>query len=692
MASTARTLADQSLTTLKGVGKQLAARLEKLGLMNLQDLLFHLPYRYIDRTRVTPIYQLQSLHSAVIEGEVRGVDIVYGRRRSLVCHLQDHTGSLLLRFYHFGASQKQTLSNARRLRVYGELRPGVSGLEIYHPEYQVLDGGQPAPPLETTLTPAYHTTEGITQPRLRGLIEQVFACATEDNLPDLLARDGSPPLLKQLHYLHYPPKDAPLELLLAGEHPYQQQLIYEELTAYQVSLLRLRSQRRRRRALALPAVDKYIKRFMDALDFRLTEAQRRVCREISADLSQTVPMMRLLQGDVGAGKTVVAATAVLQAVAAGKQAAVMVPTDILAEQHRVSFQQWLTPLNIHVGWLSGKQKASDRRQQLATIAEGQTQVVIGTHALFQDEVRFHGLALVIIDEQHRFGVHQRLQLWDKGRATSDFPHQLIMTATPIPRTLAMSAYADLDYSVLDQLPAGRQPVKTVVISQQRRSRVIERISHACLEGRQAYWVCTLIEQSEMLSAKSAADTVESLKEALPELCIALIHGRLKSKDKETVMQRFKRGEVDLLVATTVIEVGVDIPNASLMVIENPERLGLAQLHQLRGRVGRGDIASHCVLLYGEPLSAQSRARLQAMRETNDGFRIAEIDLRLRGPGEVLGTRQTGDVNFKLADLERDLSKLPRVKQQAQQLLVNHPHTAAKLVIRWLGGSEQFAQV
>lgn len=692
-------LQQQALTKLKGVGKQLALRLEKLGLFTLQDLLFHLPYRYVDRTKITPIGQLIPHQTAVIEGDISGASVVFGKRRSLVCRLKDGTGTISLRFYHFNASQKQALEggdNGGRLRCYGEVRPGASGLEMYHPEYQVYSADSP-PALEQTLTPAYHTTEGISQPRLRSLIEQAFQMASDTMLPNLSPNTGDHDisLLQRLHYLHFPPQNASLDALLEGEHPYQEQLIVEELTAYQLSLLRLREKRLQQQAPALTKGAGLVSSFTQSLAFELTVAQQRVCQDVAQDIRQSTPMMRLLQGDVGSGKTVVAAIAALHAIASGKQVALMAPTDILAEQHRASFNTWFEPLGIQVGWLSGKQRVKERREQSAAIAEGRAQLVVGTHALFQDDVRFDDLALVIIDEQHRFGVHQRLSLRDKGvqvdAEESQTPHQLIMTATPIPRTLAMSAYADLEYSVIDELPKGRQPVETVVISQKRREDIIERIFHACQQGRQTYWVCTLIEQSESLSAEAAEDTAAVLIEQLPNIKVGLVHGRLKPKEKEGVMADFKAGNIQLLVATTVIEVGVDVPNASLMVIENPERLGLAQLHQLRGRVGRGSVASHCVLLYGESLSQHSKARLQAMRSTSDGFKIAEIDLELRGPGEVLGTRQTGDIAFKMADLQRDLGLMPSIHEQAKQILSQDPQLAEQLIERWIGHSEQFAQ-
>ncbi|MBX2809788.1 MAG: ATP-dependent DNA helicase RecG [Cellvibrionaceae bacterium] len=686
-----RLLSQRAITELKGVGPQLASRLQKLNIENLQDLVFHLPFRYIDRTRITPIGQLQAHQQAVIEGEVHAVDVVFGKRRSLLCRLSDTSGSVCLRFYHFSSAQKNALAAGTTLRCFGEVRQGITGLEFYHPEYQRLQPDKPQQ-LEATLTPVYSVTEGISQARLRLLIEQALAVASAALIPDLSTAEGLPPLVERLRYLHFPPQDAPLTALTHGQHPYQQSLIREELTAYQLSLLRQKQRRSQQQGVALSTDHTLLTRFLQTLDFTLTGAQARVVAELSEDLQTTKPMMRLLQGDVGSGKTVVAALAALTALNSGFQVAIMAPTDILAEQHKSSFQTWFADLGIAIGCLSGKLKTAERRQQLAGIASGDLQLIIGTHALFQQTVVFKALGLVIIDEQHRFGVHQRLQLRDKGHSGGRIPHQLIMTATPIPRTLAMSAYADLDYSVIDELPAGRIPVQTVVISQQRRPAIIERIRIACSEGRQAYWVCTLIEESETLSAEAAEDTEALLKDALPDIRIGLVHGRLKASEKDQLMSAFKAGDIQLLVATTVIEVGVNVPNASLMIIENPERLGLAQLHQLRGRVGRGNAASHCVLLYGDDLSQQGRARLQAMRDTNDGFKIAQIDLELRGPGEVLGTRQTGEVDFKLADLQRDLQLMPQIKQAAEAWLAQTPETVEQLIQRWIGNSERFAQV
>jgi ATP-dependent DNA helicase RecG len=692
------------VTALKGVGAQLAKKLEKLNVYTLQDLLFHLPRQYADRTRVTPIGSLQPNQSVVIEADVRGTDVVFGKRRSLICRVQDNTGCLSLRFYHFSNAQRATLATGARIRCYGETRRGASGLELYHPEYQLLSSHNANTGLEETLTPIYPITEGITQNRLRTLVKLALTYTKAFDFKSYLAllpadtienSTSSIPLprslLEPLAYLHAPPKDADLTQLLEGQHPYQQALIMEELTAYQLNLLRLREQRQQQPAVPLP-VDKTLEgRFIEALGFTLTGAQQRVGSDISQDLRLSIPMMRLLQGDVGSGKTVVAALAALHAIANQQQVAIMAPTEILAEQHRLNFEQWFSPLGICVGSLTGKQRVKERREQLAALEEGVTQLVIGTHALFQESVVFKQLALVIIDEQHRFGVHQRLSLRNKGNAHTGIPHQLIMTATPIPRTLAMSAYADLDYSVIDELPKGRIPVETVIISQQKRPNIIQRIDYACQQGRQAYWVCTLIENSETLEAQAAEEAATLLASTLPNLTIGLVHGRLKPAEKEQVMAQFKAGNIDLLVATTVIEVGVDVPNASLMIIENPERLGLAQLHQLRGRVGRGSIASHCVLLYGDKVSLNGKERLKAMRSTSDGFKIAEVDLQLRGPGEVLGTRQTGDIDFALADLRRDLYLMPEVNAYAQTIITHFPEHINPLSERWLGKNTHYAQ-
>lgn len=699
-----KTLANTAISQLRGVGPHLEKRLQKLGLHNLQDLLFHLPLRYMDRTKITPIGGLQPLTEVVIEGEIKAADIVYGRRRSLVCKLQDHSGTTVLRFFHFSRAQQQRLQPGAKLRCFGEVRRGRFGLELYHPEYQHIDDQQQAE-LEQTLTPVYPATEGITQNRIRALcsqaLQQLDHRGISELLPESLKQQVGDPLgyslVAALKLIHSPPADTAIDLLAAGEHPAQQRLAAEELIAHNLSLLKLRQKIQHQQAPCLTIDKVALSHFVEQLPFQLTSAQQRVGAEIQRDISKKIPMLRLIQGDVGSGKTVVAAMAALQAIANGRQAALMAPTEILAEQHRINFQQWFQSMGIEVGWLTGKVKGKARDRQLENIASGAAQMVIGTHALFQETVTFNDLGLAIIDEQHRFGVHQRLALRNKGTGPDQVegggvvPHQLIMTATPIPRTLAMSAYADLDCSVIDQLPPGRTPVETSVLSDLRRRDIIERVRASCANGRQAYWVCTLIEESDVLEAQAAEVTANELQLLLPELSVGLVHGRLKPREKLAVMEAFKSGELNLLVATTVIEVGVDVPNASLMIIENAERLGLSQLHQLRGRVGRGTTQSHCVLLYSQPLSSNGSERLKIMRQTSDGFTIAEKDLELRGPGELLGTRQTGDLQLQIADLRRDAQLLPQVKRAAEYLLAEQPQAVAPLIDRWLGNSQQYAQ-
>lgn len=676
------------VTALKGVGEALAIKLARLGVERISDLLFHLPLRYQDRTRLTPIGLLRAGHEAVVEGEVTACDIVKGRRRSLLIRLRDGSGILSLRFFHFSPAQQQQLRPGVTVRAFGEARAGATGLEIYHPEYRLSGGSET--PVEEYYTPIYPTTEGLHQTRLRALTQQALRLLEQapETLPDVIPdalrqRFQLPGLHASLQLLHQPPPDVDLEQLAHGLHPATRRLALEELLAHQLSLREVRLRIQADGAPELPSGRSLQTRFLAQLPFALTGAQRRVLEEIALDLARPAPMLRLVQGDVGSGKTVVAAMAALSALAGNCQAAMMAPTEILAEQHYRSFKAWFEPLGIEVAWLAGKLKGKARLDAKAAIADGRARMVVGTHALFQGDVHFQCLGLAIIDEQHRFGVHQRLALREKGEAGGLTPHQLIMTATPIPRTLAMSAYADLDVSVIDELPPGRTPVKTVVVSDERRPEVVERIRNACSDGRQAYWVCTLIEESEVLQCQAAEVTRDELTQALPELAVGLIHGRMKAAEKAEVMDAFKSGELDLLVATTVIEVGVDVPNASLMIIENPERLGLSQLHQLRGRVGRGSTESFCVLLYHPPLSKSSRERLGVMRETTDGFRIAEKDLEIRGPGEVLGTRQTGLAQMKIADLERDADQLERVTALAKALQGNVDVTAV-LVRRWLG--------
>jgi len=687
----------QSVTALKGVGSKVAERLEKLGINQVQDLLFHLPLRYQDRTRLQPMGSLRLHQEALVEGTVKISQIKFGRRRSLLCHIEDGTGSLVLRFFHFSNTQLQQLAKGVKVRCFGELRNGPSSLEMVHPEYQVIANGKIVP-VEAELTPIYPTTEGLHQLSFRKLIKQALALLDDESLPELVTEQAKLnavadySLVDALHFVHQPPPDVDVQLLLDKRHPTQRRLAYEELLAHHLSMRKVKMQAQQHAAPILKGDGDYRQQLLAQLPFPLTKAQQRVVTEILADIARPVPMQRLVQGDVGSGKTVVAAMAVLEAISAGYQAVMMAPTELLAEQHLQTLKMWLEPLGIQVGWCIGKQTASERKQVLADLSDGKIQVAVGTHALFQDEVTFNNLGLVVIDEQHRFGVHQRLALRDKGRAVDSFPHQLVMTATPIPRTLAMTAYADLNVSVIDELPPGRSPVTTVVVPDTRRGEIVERVHVACQENRQVYWVCTLIEESEHLQCQAAEDAATELQDALPDLRIALVHGRMKSKEKEQVMQQFKAGNIDLLVATTVIEVGVDVPNASLMVIENAERLGLAQLHQLRGRVGRGSVKSHCVLMYKSPLSENGQARLSCLRDTNDGFAIAQRDLELRGPGEVLGTRQTGLPQFRVADVMQDQDLIDVMAQAADQLLASSSGLSDQLIVRWFGHKIDFGQV
>ncbi|MGD9291951.1 MAG: ATP-dependent DNA helicase RecG, partial [Gammaproteobacteria bacterium] len=653
----------------------MADRLRRLGVSTVQDLLFLLPIRYEDRTRLVELGALRPGMRITVEGRVDLTEVVFRRRRMMLCSISDGTGSLLLRFFHFSRSQTEGLKRGTRLRCFGEVRQGVSGMEMVHPEYRRL-ASDSGPPLEDTYTPVYPSTEGLQQGRIRRLVDQALLRLSADPPADLLPKSVRdqlefPPLVDALGYVHRPPAGASLELLEDGRHPAQRRLAFEELLAHHLSLRLLRGRIRSHRAPRLRGGSGLLERFLDALPFELTGAQNRVLQDILADMSEDKPMLRLVQGDVGSGKTVVAAAAAVVAADAGFQAAVMAPTELLAEQHFRTLENWLSPLGVGVTWLTGRLTAKARRKALEEIAGGQASVIVGTHALFQVGVEFARLGLAVIDEQHRFGVHQRLALTEKGGADGTRPHQLVMTATPIPRTLAMSSYADLDTSSIDELPPGRGTVTTVVVPAPRRAEVLERVRLACESGKQAYWVCPLIEESDVLQCQAAEETAAALAASLPDVSVGLVHGRMKAPEKQAVMDRFKAGEIQLLVATTVIEVGVDVPNASLMIIENSERMGLAQLHQLRGRVGRGSADSSCVLMYEPPLNNSAERRLRVLRETNDGFRIAEEDLHLRGPGEVLGTRQTGVMQMRVADLMRDRGMLPEVRAVADRLLSSH---------------------
>ncbi|MEQ7868965.1 ATP-dependent DNA helicase RecG [Xanthomonas sp. WHRI 8393] len=696
-----------SLASLPGVGPKVAEKFAARGILTLQDLWLHLPLRYEDRTRLTTIAQLQSGVPAQIEGRVDAVERGFRYRPVLRVAVSDEShGSVVLRFFHFRAAQVAQFAPGTRLRVFGTPKPGQNGWEIVHPSYRVLAPGEDAG-LGDSLDPVYPVLEGVGPATLRKLIGQALErlpaeAALELLPPHWLQDEQLPSLRSALLTMHRPPVNTDPQQLLAGGHPAQQRLAIEELLAHQLSLRRQRIALQRFRAPLLPGNGTLVRQLRAALPFQLTGAQQRVFAQIARDLAKPSPMLRLVQGDVGSGKTVVAALAAMLAVEQGKQVALAAPTELLAEQHLTNLRGWLEPLGVRIVWLAGKVTGKARAAAMAEVAAGQAQVVVGTHALMQDAVVFHDLALAIIDEQHRFGVHQRLALRDKGAAAGSVPHQLVMTATPIPRTLAMSTYADLDVSAIDELPPGRTPVQTIVLSAERRPDLVERIRAACAEGRQAYWVCTLIEESEepgkgappggppRIEAQAAEATFEALSAQLPGVRVALVHGRMKAAEKQKAMLDFKQGLTDLLVATTVIEVGVDVPNASLMIIENAERLGLAQLHQLRGRVGRGAAASSCVLLYQAPLSMMARQRLETMRQTNDGFVIAEKDLELRGPGELLGTRQTGLASFRIADLTRDAGLLPRVQVLAERLLAEAPDIADRVVARWIGSAVRYA--
>ena len=681
------------LTALSGVGAAVSAKLSRIGINNLQDLLFHLPIRYEDRTRITPIADLRPEQYATIEGIVQTCEVQFGRRPILTVSLSDGTSKVTLRFFNFNAGMKNSFQNGVRVKAFGEVKRGRFMAEIHHPEYQIIRDNAPLI-LEENLTPIYSVTEGLKQTSLRKLTDQALELLEKIQLAEILPDEFNPhpfSLKEAIRFLHRPPPDISCEMLEQGKHPAQQRLIFEELLAHNLAMQKVRLKTQQLFALPLLTKTDLKSVFLAQLPFQPTNAQKRVSADIEADLARDYPMRRLVQGDVGSGKTLVAALAALLAIDNDKQVALMAPTEILAEQHAENFRRWLAPLGIEVGWLSGKVKGKARQSELGRIKSNAVKMIVGTHALFQEEVEFADLALVIIDEQHRFGVHQRLMLREKGEKAGFHPHQLIMTATPIPRTLAMTVYADLDTSIIDELPPGRTPISTVVMSEERRAEIVGRVYHACTqEKRQAYWVCTLIDESEALEAQAAEATAEDLRKALPNLRIGLVHGRMKPIEKQEIMAAFKAAELDLLVATTVIEVGVDVPNASLMIIENAERLGLSQLHQLRGRVGRGSTASYCVLMYKPPLGKISQKRLQVLRDSQDGFVISEKDLEIRGPGEVLGTKQTGIADFKVANLMRDRKMIPTVQHYARELLGKYPDIAENLIKRWLNNREIYS--
>jgi ATP-dependent DNA helicase RecG len=689
-------LSSTEVGVLPGVGPALSKRLAKLGVRTVQDLLFHLPLRYEDRGTLRPIGTLRPGERVAVEGNIDITQVKFGRRRSLLCRISDGTGALLLRFFHFSNAQQQGLARGATIRCFGEVRKGPGGAEMVHPEYKFVSAGGDEPDERATLTSVYPSSEGLRQPNLRRLTAAALKLLAQQPLTDHL-----PTKMREQHQLvelnmavqqvHRPTMQQDMAALNERRHATQERLAFEELLAHQLSMRHLRQQARAEMAPDLAGRGTLRQRFLQQLPFTLTNAQQRVAAEIATDLNRTVPMLRLVQGDVGSGKTVVAMLALLQAVECGHQGALMAPTELLAAQHFENLRVWCEPLGINIAWLSGKLTAKARREAIADIASGTATIAVGTHALFQKEVEFAKLALIVVDEQHRFGVHQRLALREKGATGGGSPHQLVMTATPIPRTLAQTAYADLDCSIIDELPPGRQEIKTVVLGDSRRDEVIERARRGCAEGRQAYWVCPLIEESEKLQCQAASDTAQRLAEELPELRVGLLHGRVAMDERTATMRAFKQGEIDLLVATTVIEVGVDVPNASLMIIENAERLGLAQLHQLRGRVGRGSARSHCVLLYQPPLGGDARQRLTVMREHNDGFEIARHDLAIRGPGELLGARQSGALNFRIADLAQHQHWIEPAQRMADVLLQQHPQAAQALIRRWMGETEQYAR-
>jgi ATP-dependent DNA helicase RecG len=683
---------EQPVASLRGVGASLAARLARLGVESIGDLLWLMPLRYEDRTAIRPIGAISPGEKALVEGTIELAEVVIRRRRALLARLADGTGAITLRFFHFSQGQQATLARGSRVRCFGEVRSGPTGLEMIHPEYRQVTSADPP---SQTLTPVYPSTEGLHQQRIRALVEQAFALIEREPLVDYLdvfLGANWPSLTDAIRSIHRPPQESDPVALATGRDPAQRRLALEELVAHRLGLKHASADRIGETALALRPDPMRLRELRSSLPFALTGAQQRAVDEILADLAGPVPMQRLLQGDVGSGKTVVAAIAAAAAAFCGAQTAVMAPTELLAEQHLSNLRRWLEPLGIEVAGLTGSIGAQARAATLAAVGGGDIGVLVGTHALFQEAVRFAELGLIIVDEQHRFGVDQRLKLKQKGAHRGYAPHQLIMTATPIPRTLAMTAYADLACSIIDELPPGRSPVRTVAIPEQRRAELVERVAGHCHEGRQAYWVCTLIEESEAIESQAALDLARELAEALPAVRIGLVHGRMRPAEKEAAMRAFKEGRTELLVATTVIEVGVDVPNASLMVVENAERMGLAQLHQLRGRVGRGQQASTCVLLYRPPLSTIARERLQVLRATNDGFRVAEKDLELRGPGEVLGTRQTGIQSLKIAELIRDADLLPRVVEISDAIAADQPAIVPKLLRRWIRGATEYAKV
>ncbi|MCW8875782.1 MAG: ATP-dependent DNA helicase RecG [Kangiellaceae bacterium] len=693
-------LASIKVETLKGVGPKVAEKLANLSITSVEDLLFHLPSKYQDRSRIHPIASLRPGEYAQVCGMVEAADIVFGKRRSLICKISDGSGILDIRLFYFSMAQKKQFIRGQYVQCYGQVSFIGKNFSMIHPEIKHLKDN-PEPRLENGLKAIYPVTDGLQQRTISSLIQQSLSLLKRSNPTELIPQEWLgklefPPLADALRMLHRPPLDISLESLQKGEHPLIRRLAFEELVAQHIAFENIKIKNKKNNAISISGNSALQQKLLNNLPFALTNAQSRVVSEIESDMHKPFPMMRLVQGDVGSGKTLIAACAIFNCVEQNLQAALMAPTEILAEQHYKNFQSWCEPLGIDCVLLTSKMSAPIKRAALESIQQDKAKIIIGTHALFQSQVTFANLALVIIDEQHRFGVEQRKTLLEKGFEANqgrNYPHQLVMTATPIPRTLAQTAFADLELSVVDELPPGRKPIQTAVLSDQKREQIMQRVRDYCTtDNKQVYWVCTLIEESDELQCQAAEATFHDLKQALPELKIGLVHGRLKTAEKQQIMLEFKEGELDLLVATTVIEVGVDVPNASLMIIENPERLGLSQLHQLRGRVGRGEAESHCILMYHSPLSKNAKQRLEVMRSSNDGFIIAEKDLELRGPGEVLGTRQTGALEYRFADLVRDSHLLPDVYNCANDLALHSPLIAHALITRWIKHDKNLAKV
>ena len=671
------------IISISGLGQKTSDRLNQLGIHTLEHLLFHLPSRYQDKTTITPLSSASVTDEILIEVTIDRIEVIPARQRQLLCYLSDNQNQrVLLRFFHFTQYQKQALIRGETIQCFGEIKIGRQGLEMHHPEYRIISQDQ-KPLLESTLTPVYPLCAGVSQNKMKQWVNNaldVLKASVIDDYFEKITQSTMPSLKDSLFLLHHPNKNEDLSKIEAFTHISQQRLIIEELAAHQLSLLKIKEARKSKESKKISIKNALSNKLLSSLEFDLTSAQSRCISQINEDLSTSEPMHRLLQGDVGSGKTIVAVFALLQAAENNFQTAVMAPTEILARQHLQNFSNYLTPLGIQIAFLSGSQNTQERKDNLSLIENGKAKVIIGTHALFQENVYFEDLALVIIDEQHKFGVHQRLSLSKKAILT---PHQLVMTATPIPRSLTMSAYADLDTSIIDELPPGRQTIETVALSNARRDELITKIKQISKEGRQIYWVCTLIEESEALRAESAEKTFTYLTDNLRELKVVMIHGRLTKSEKEIIMSDFSKGKTNLLVATTVIEVGVNVPNASLMIVENAERLGLAQLHQLRGRVGRGSEKSACVLLYQSPLSQTAKERLDILRQSNDGFLIAQKDLELRGPGEILGTQQTGIASMKIADIVRDSYLLKQVGYYSSKMLEAEHTSQNALMTRWI---------